>query len=68
MKELGNLAVVAAKQEDCMLQIYQGVAVVHTGKGNERRSASCGVWDDERICKIIAYLNYGKEIDGQEAA
>lgn len=62
MKQLGNLAIVAAKQENCMLQIYNGEATVHTGSGNERQTVSCGVWDDEYIDKIIAFLNFGTEI------
>ena len=68
MKELGNLAIVAASHENCMLQIYQKNVVVHTGTGNERKSVSSDVWDDERIHKIILYLNYGNEMDEQETA
>ena len=33
MKQLGNLAVVAAKHKDCMLQIYDNEVTVHTGQG-----------------------------------
>ena len=63
MKQLGNLAVVVAKHKDGMLQIYDEEATVHTGSGTERKSFSCNVWDDERISKIIAHLNFGTEIE-----
>lgn len=68
MKQLGNLAIVVAKHRDCMLQIYDEEATVHTECGTERRSFSCNVWDDERINKIIAHLNFGTEINEQEMA
>ena len=63
MKQLGNLAVVVAKHKECMLQFYDEEATVHTGHGTERKSFSCNVWDDERINKIIAHLNFGTEIE-----
>ena len=63
MKQLGNLAIVVAKHKGCMLQIYDEEATVHTGCGTERKSFSCNVWDDERISKIIAHLNFGTEIE-----
>jgi len=63
VKQLGNLAVVVAKHKDCMLQIYDEEATVHTGSGTERKSFSCNVWDDERINKIIAHLNFGTEVE-----
>ena len=66
MKQLGNLAVVVAKHKDCMLQIYDEEATVHTGHGTERKSFSCNVWDDERINKIIAHLNFGTEVTEKE--
>lgn len=59
MKQLGNLAVVVAKHKDCMLQIYNDEATVYTGQGNERRSYSTSVWDDEKIKGIIWCLNFG---------
>ena len=62
MKQLGNLAVVAAKHKDCMLQIYDNDVTIHTGTGMERQSHSCNVWDDESINKFIAFLNFGTEI------
>ena len=63
MKQLGNLAEVVAKHKDCMLQIYDEEATVHTGHGTERKSFSCNVWDDERINKIIAHLNFGTDVE-----
>ena len=62
MKELGNLAIVASKKKDCMLQIYDNEVTVHTGRGTERRSISCNVNDNDYIDKIIAYLNFGTEL------
>jgi len=62
MMQLGNLAIVAAKHKDCMLQIFDNGVSVHTGTGNERKTISCSVTDNEYIKKIIAYLNFGTEI------
>ena len=66
MMQLGNLAIVAAKYEDCMLQIYDNEVTVHTGQGTERRSLSCNVNDNDSINKIIAYLNFGTEFKQEE--
>ena len=60
MKQLGNLATAVANKENCLLQIYDGKAIVHTGSGNERKTLYCGVWDDDRICDIVEYINFGK--------
>ena len=38
MMQLGNLAIVAAKHKDCMLQIFDNGVSVHTGTGNERKT------------------------------
>ena len=62
MMQLGNLAIVAAKHKDCMLQIFDNGVSVHTGTGNERKTISCSVADNEYIKKIIEYLNFGTEI------
>ena len=62
MMQVGNLAIVAAKHKDCMFQIYDSQVSVHTGRGNEKRTLSCDVNNDEYINKIIAYLNFGTEI------
>lgn len=59
MKQLGNLATAVASHEDCLLQIFNGEAVVCTGSGNERKTMSCGVWDDKKISEIVQYINFG---------
>lgn len=63
MMQLGNLAIVAAKHKGCMLQIYDNEVTVHTGEGTERKTVSCNVCDNKYINKIIAYLNFGTEIE-----
>jgi len=63
MMQLGNLAIVAANHKDCMLQIYNNEVNVYTGQGTERKTISCNVRDDDYIKKIIAYLNFGTEIE-----
>lgn len=62
MMQLGNLAIVAANHKGCMLQIYDGEVTVHTGAGTERKSVSSDINDNEKINKIIAFLNFGTEI------
>ena len=62
MMQVGNLAIVAANHKDCMFQIYDNQVCVHTGRGNEKRTLSCDVNDDDYIDKIIAYLNFGTEM------
>lgn len=59
MKQLGNLAAAVANKQNCLLQIYDGKAIVHTGSGNERKTLYCDVWDDERISGIVEYINFG---------
>ena len=66
MMQLGNLAIVVANHEDCLLQIYDSEVTVHTGQGTDRRSISCSVHDNDSINKIIAYLNFGKEYKQEE--
>lgn len=66
MMQLGNLAIVAANHNNCMLQIYDNGVTVHTGQGTERRSLSCSVNDNDSINKIIAYLNFGTEFKQEE--
>ena len=63
MMQLGNLAVVAVRHKDCMLQIYDNEVTVHIGQGTERRSISCNVNDNSYSDKIITYLNFGTEIN-----
>lgn len=62
MKQLGNLAIVVANHPEAMMQIYDGNISVHIGKGTERKTLSCGVWDDSYINAMIAYLNFGTDI------
>ena len=66
MMQLGNLAIVAANHNNCLLQIYDNEVTVHTGQGTERRSLSCNVNDNDGINKIIAYLNFGTEFKQEE--
>ena len=66
MMQLGNLAIVAANHNNCMLQICDNEVTVHTGQGTERRSLSCSVNDNDSINKIIAYLNFGTEFKQEE--
>lgn len=66
MKQLGNLAVVVAKNKACMLQVFDETVTVHTGCGNERKSYTCNVWDDESINAVIAHLNFGKQIQKKD--
>lgn len=63
MKQLGNLAIVAANHKECLLKIYDNEVTVFVGQGPARQSYSCDVWDDAYINKIIAFLNFGTEID-----
>ena len=66
MMQLGNLAIVAANYNNCMLQIYDNEVTVHTGQGTERKSLSCSVNDNDSINKIIAFLNFGTEFKQEE--
>lgn len=62
MMQLGNLAIVVANNPEAMMQIYNGEVYVHIGEGNERKTISCNVTDDNYINAIIAYMNQGTEI------
>ena len=59
MKQIGNLAAVVANKNECLLQIFNGEAIVHSGTGNERQTMYCSVFDDEKINEIIEHLNFG---------
>lgn len=59
MKQLGNLAIVVANHPRVMMQVYDGDVSVHIGEGTERKTISCGVWDENQIKDIIALLNFG---------
>lgn len=67
MLQLGNLAIVAAGHKDCLLQVYNEEVTVFVGEGSDRKSISCKYNDDEYINKIIAYLNFGTEIEENNA-
>lgn len=58
MKQLGNLAIVVANHPKAMMQVYDGNVYVHIGEGTERKTISCGVWDENQINDIIALLNF----------
>ena len=61
MKQIGNLAAVVANNRECLLQIFNGEAIVHTGSGNDRETLYCSVFDDEKINEIIEHLNFGRK-------
>lgn len=63
MLQLGNLAIVAAMHKECSLQIYNEEVTVCVGEGNDRKILSCKYNDDDYINKIIAFLNFGTEIE-----
>ncbi len=69
MMQLGNLAIVASKYKECSLQIYNGQVTLFTGGPTERRSFTCDVRDDHYINRLIAFLNFGTEVeeDNQKA-
>ena len=67
MLQLGNVAIVASGHKDCLLQIYNEDVTVFVGEGSDRKSISCKYNDDEYINKIIAYLNFGTEIEENNA-
>ena len=66
MMQLGNLAIVAANHNNCMLQIYDNEVTVHIGCGTDRKSISCNVKDNDYINKIIAYLNFETKITEED--
>ena len=47
MMQLGNLAIVAANHNNCMLQIYDNEVTVYVGHGPDRESITSKVNDDE---------------------
>ena len=62
MKQLGDLAIVVYKHSDCMLQIYNHRAIVHTGAGSDRKSFSFNANDKDCISEVISYLNFATPI------
>ncbi len=60
MKQLGNLAIVCAKQEDVLMQLHGGIVSVHFGAGPQRETVTAK-WDDDKAISAIVYeLNFGK--------
>ena len=45
-----------------MKYLVENEVTLHTGQGAERKYISCKANDNEKINKIIAYLNFGTEI------
>ena len=63
MKQIGNLAVVCARQKDVLLQLHNGVVSVHYGAGPTRETAIAR-WDDDKAIRAIVYeLNFGKNAE-----
>lgn len=62
MKQLGNLAVVAANNSKCTLIIRGDTAMVTLKNETAEKTMVCNVWDDDYIQKIIAFLNFGTKI------
>lgn len=60
MKQLGNLAIVCARKKSVLLQIFEGTATVHVGRGPSKSSMSADWQDDDKINEIIHKLNFGK--------
>ena len=63
MKQIGNLAVVCARQKDVLLQLHNGVVSVHYGAGPTRETAIARWDDDEAIRAIVYELNFGKSVE-----
>ena len=61
MMQLGNLAIVAAEHESCMLVIYNNEVTVYLGQGTDRKHISCKVNENKNIIKIIEYLKNMEE-------
>ncbi|MCR4693618.1 MAG: hypothetical protein K5664_07035 [Firmicutes bacterium] len=62
MKQIGNLAVVAANNKECVLEIYNEMVTLYSGSGPERRGYLCKVFDDDSISKLISFVNFGTQI------
>lgn len=63
MKQIGNLAVVCAREKDVLLQLHNGVVSVHYGAGPTRETAIARWDDDEAIRAIVYELNFGKNAE-----
>ena len=60
MKQLGNLAIIAAQRKDLCLSIYDGKATVHMGCGPEKKQITVNWGDDEAISRLTYALNHGE--------
>ena len=63
MLQLGNLAVVCARRDDVLMQIYGGTVAIHVGQGHARESINLGWRDNAKIEHTIHELNFGKYAD-----
>ena len=62
MMQIGNLAVVAANNKECVLTVYDGEVTLFSGIEPERKGYVCSVRDNESIDKLIAFINFKTEI------
>jgi len=60
MKQLGNLAIVCAKRRDALLQVLDGTATLHIGRGSGGTVLSADWEDDGKIMEFILELNHGR--------
>ena len=60
MKQLGNLALACARRRDTLLQILDGTATVHVGRGPDRAAITMDWHDDEKIHALVLELNHGR--------
>ena len=62
MKQIGNLAVIAASKKECVLEIYNDMVTLYSGEGPDRRGYICKAYDDESVSKLISFVNFGTKI------
>jgi len=60
MKQLGNLALACARRRDTLLQILDGTATVHVGRGPDRAAITMDWHDDEKIHALVLELNHDR--------
>lgn len=60
MKQLGNLALVCARQPDVLLQIRGGAVCLSIGTGPQRESIPLAWDDDVKITELVRELNFGR--------
>lgn len=60
MKQLGNLAIVCARNPEVLMQLSNGIVSVHFGTGPDRKTVSAKWEDDAAISGIIRELNFGR--------